>query len=803
MSRKSALAAFFAGRAARIILAGSDPADAPENPATQVNDIILSNLVVREDASNGLVGYLYALGTPAAVTFSITVDADGIFSIVNGNELHKVDSFGTGADYAITIKATETVGGAEYSEAFTIDVIPAEDEEDDSGIGDGGGSGDVEIPDDEDPDADTDPYIEPPVEVVTEVAAKVSGKTGGTSVFLKDWGVPVAGRVYVMKYSADWTGMSAQGRYAAVGFGFKQGNSFHMVGLRGNGAVSTTMLGSRLYGDWRKSKQFTITNDGAATHGTKNGPNWLRLTIGGDGTTYTLESSADGATWAAEITDAAPTPFTDATDATQFGPAAYFYEEDKGPFVISISEFWQKPVNTVLPAITGTAQQGQTLTASTGTWTGAGVAYTYQWKRGGVNIASATASTYVLVLADVGSTITVAVTATNDGGATAATSTATSTVVPLAPVNTVLPAITGTTTENETLTVSNGTWSNTPTGYTYQWKRGGVNISAATTGTYGLQAADVGTTITCTVTATNAGGSTAATSAGVGPIAASGPVANAFDGLSAAMAGEYSVVRRLRSGYAGSLIRVRRADNTEQDIGVDGTGFLNTAALATFAGGGNWRLATIYDQSGNGRNLVAGTNWPVIGTSGVLETINGYPAFYIANASTANMKSSGGNAASFYSTTAYTALAVVRPIAEGSSTRDSPVWGTVDGIGSRVAFNINNDFVRAYHSDVGPGDKTADATSVNVPYTAVVAARFTGANLYSFYNGTPSSATATTNCNLAASTNLSLGCASSSFMTGRISEFVIKPTSISNADLNLIGAAMALVAGVTWTTVTI
>jgi hypothetical protein len=520
MSRKTALAAFFAGRAARIILAGSDPVDAPDNTAAQVSDIILSNLVVREDASNGLVGYLYATGTTAAVTFSITVDADGIFAIQNGNELHKVDSFGTGADYAITIKATETVGGAEYSEAFTIDVIPAEDDEDDSGIGDGGGSGDVEIPDDEDPDADTDPYVEPPVEVVTEVAAKVSGKTGGTSVFLKDWGVPVAGRVYVMKYSADWTGMSAQGRYAAVGFGFKHGNNFHMAALRGNGAVSTTMLGSRLYGDFRKSKQFTITNDGAATHGTKNGPNWLRLTVSGDASTYTLESSADGVTWASEIADVAAAPLASVTTASQFGPAAYFYEEDKGPFVISITEFWQKPVNTVAPAITGTAQQGQTLTASTGTWTGSGIVYTYQWKRAGVNIASATASTYVLVLADVGSTITVAVTATNDGGATTTTSAATATVVPLAPVNTVLPAITGTTTEGQTLTVSNGTWSNTPTGYTYQWKRGGVNISAATNSTYALQAADVGTTITCTVTATNAGGSTAATSAATATIAA-------------------------------------------------------------------------------------------------------------------------------------------------------------------------------------------------------------------------------------------------------------------------------------------
>ena len=79
------------------------------------------------------------------------------------------------------------------------------------------------------------------------------------------------------------------------------------------------------------------------------------------------------------------------------------------------------PVNTVAPAITGTAEQGQTLTASTGTWSGTPT-YAYQWKRGGGNIGGATASTYVLTGTDAGATITVTVTATNAGGSTSATS---------------------------------------------------------------------------------------------------------------------------------------------------------------------------------------------------------------------------------------------------------------------------------------------------------------------------------------------------------------------------------------------
>jgi hypothetical protein len=81
------------------------------------------------------------------------------------------------------------------------------------------------------------------------------------------------------------------------------------------------------------------------------------------------------------------------------------------------------PVNTVAPAITGTAQEGQIVTCSTGTWTGTPtITYAYQWKRNGSNIGSATNSTYTLVTADVSQSITCQVTATNAVGSANATS---------------------------------------------------------------------------------------------------------------------------------------------------------------------------------------------------------------------------------------------------------------------------------------------------------------------------------------------------------------------------------------------
>lgn len=79
------------------------------------------------------------------------------------------------------------------------------------------------------------------------------------------------------------------------------------------------------------------------------------------------------------------------------------------------------------------------------------------------------------------------------------------------PINSVLPAITGTKTAGQTLTCSSGTWTNSPT-YAYQWLRDGLPVLGATAATRVLGAPDVGALMSCTVTATNAGVSNAATS---------------------------------------------------------------------------------------------------------------------------------------------------------------------------------------------------------------------------------------------------------------------------------------------------
>lgn len=175
-------------------------------------------------------------------------------------------------------------------------------------------------------------------------------------------------------------------------------------------------------------------------------------------------------------------------------------------------------VNDVAPVVSGTVTEGQTLSVTDGDWTPSPAGYTYQWRRNGSPIGSATANTYTLVDADGDQFIDCVVTADDGaGGETSATSNTVGPVAQAEPQNTALPTISGTRTEGETLTASDGTWTNSPTGYTYQWRRATVDIGGATASTYLLVEADVGQTITVTVTASNA--------AGAGPAATSLPTA--------------------------------------------------------------------------------------------------------------------------------------------------------------------------------------------------------------------------------------------------------------------------------------
>jgi len=173
--------------------------------------------------------------------------------------------------------------------------------------------------------------------------------------------------------------------------------------------------------------------------------------------------------------------------------------------------------------ILGNALVGSTLTITNGTWNGyPAPTLTYQWYRGDTLILSATSTSYTTQAADVGQPITCHVTATNASGSFTAIS---SPITPTGPPNnSVQPVISGSASVGSTLTLSNpGTWTGYPAPtLTYQWYRGDTIIAENTT-SYTIQASDVGQSITCHVTGTNASGSATAISS---PITPTGPPVN-------------------------------------------------------------------------------------------------------------------------------------------------------------------------------------------------------------------------------------------------------------------------------------
>jgi hypothetical protein len=201
------------------------------------------------------------------------------------------------------------------------------------------------------------------------------------------------------------------------------------------------------------------------------------------------------------------------------------------------NSYGSAPVNTVAPAVTGTATVGSTLTTTNGTWLGSPApTFTYQWFRSpSTSIGGATSSSYVLVIGDRGFGIFCRVKATNSvapSGVTAdSNTTATVTSVPDAPtIGTATQ--TGSTTATVVYTAPASDGGTAITSYTATSSPSGITgtLSQAGSGTITVTGLSPSTSYTFTVTATNAVGTSAASAASNSITTALPTIGSAFGG---------------------------------------------------------------------------------------------------------------------------------------------------------------------------------------------------------------------------------------------------------------------------------
>jgi len=172
---------------------------------------------------------------------------------------------------------------------------------------------------------------------------------------------------------------------------------------------------------------------------------------------------------------------------------------------VTLYAHWKSVFATAsTPLIRGTLQVGSTLQADAGSWAPEPALH-YGWKRDGADIGGADGSTYDLTIEDLGHTITVTVTASLAGyedavRTSAPTATIGAGVFSVAPV----PTISGTPRVGVPLTAAAGTWTSGAS-FAYAWKRSGSTTAVGAADTYTPVTADIGKTLTVTVTATRDG----------------------------------------------------------------------------------------------------------------------------------------------------------------------------------------------------------------------------------------------------------------------------------------------------------
>lgn len=247
-------------------------------------------------------------------------------------------------------------------------------------------------------------------------------------------------------------------------------------------------------------------------------------------------------------------------------------------------------------------------------------------------------------------------------------------------------------------------------------------------------------------------------------------------------------LRKLRDAYTGSAIRVRRSsDNTEQDIGFTSTGDLDMNALLDFVGTGSGYVKSWYDQSGNSYDATQSTsaNQPRIVNAGVPKLMNGRPA----------MEFTGGyltaSTSGLPSGSSARTMNAVYQLNDTTNLRSVYEWGSnangqLSGIFHYATLVTNKNM--GYHGYGSGYDIDSIFTNDLLAHATTIIVN--SPKVYTFRDSQAGNIGYPTALSTTASTTLYIGTcvgASSSYNTlGQISEMMIYSSALSNSNRQII-----------------
>lgn len=237
------------------------------------------------------------------------------------------------------------------------------------------------------------------------------------------------------------------------------------------------------------------------------------------------------------------------------------------------------------------------------------------------------------------------------------------------------------------------------------------------------------------------------------------------------------------SGYAGQCIRLRRStDSVESDFGFSGSD-LDTAAIASWLSGATGYVKTVYDQSGNSRNLTQTTTGSQ--PTYVADIGNGKPGIQFASGKS---MTSGTGRSTMLGSGAYTTFAAWRATSitlNTSAWSNHAVWEDSSGyVGEmlRVASSVN--YAGHY---VYTGTNMVEKTiSVNTTYVTIC--RADASNKY-YKNDTASESSASGGYT-GSGGNIGVGQIYSASLIGYLHELAFYPSAVGSTDKTNTEAAL-------------